>query len=141
MKIGKLAAATGLSVQTIRYYEQQYLLTKPQRSEGNYRLYDKSAVVQLNFIKQCRSLGISITDIKTIMSLQRQPKDSCQEVNKMIQQHLLNVSDKIEQLQQLEQTLRTISNACQSSNDIAHCGILKHLNVNASNELSTPKKR
>ena len=57
MKIGQLADKTGLSIQTIRFYERKALLAAPQRTQSNYRLYSDEALKQLLFIKQCRALG------------------------------------------------------------------------------------
>ena len=57
MKIGELAKLTGCSVQTIRYYEKQNLLESTARSEGNFRLYDTSAVGQLMFIKHLKKFN------------------------------------------------------------------------------------
>ena len=62
MKISQLAAATGVAVETIRYYEQQNLLPPPARLDNGYRAYNDKHVEQLAFIKHCRSLDMSIAD-------------------------------------------------------------------------------
>ena len=60
MKIGLLAAKTGLSIQTIRFYERKSLLAAPERTASNYRSYSEDALKQLLFIKQCRALDMTI---------------------------------------------------------------------------------
>ena len=67
MKIGELAKLTGCSVQTIRYYEKEHLLESKNRSEGNFRLYDSSAVEQLMFIKHCRSLDLALYEVRELI--------------------------------------------------------------------------
>ena len=52
MKIGELSKTTGCSIQTIRYYEKEGLLSTPERTEGNYRLYGERALKELEFIKE-----------------------------------------------------------------------------------------
>ena len=73
MKIGELSKRTDCSIQTIRYYEKEKLLQSIQRSEGNYRLYDEAAVEQLGFIKLCRSLDLSLSEIRQLIAPKRSP--------------------------------------------------------------------
>ena len=69
MKIGEIASLTGCSVQTIRFYEKEGLLESNRRSEGNFRLYDEAAVEQLNFIRHCRSLDLSLPEIRQLIDV------------------------------------------------------------------------
>jgi len=61
MKIGKLSKVSGCSIQTIRYYEKENLISNPNRSEGNFRLYDNNSLKELEFVKHCRSLDIPLS--------------------------------------------------------------------------------
>ena len=72
-KIGELSKVTGCSVQTIRHYEKEHLIASAERSEGNFRLYDESAVERLLFIKHCRSLDLSSPEIRQLLALNRSP--------------------------------------------------------------------
>ena len=107
MKIGELAKLTDCSVQTIRYYEKEQLLKSPERSEGNFRLYNKSSLKQLMFIKQC--------------------SDQCNSVNKMIDSHIQQVEQRIKELNSLKEQLNDLSNTCSNNGTIEHCGILQKL--------------
>ena len=69
MKIGKLAKAVGCSVDAIRFYEQKGIMPRPLRSEGGFRLYTDEHVQRLSFICYCRSLDISLEEIKLLLSL------------------------------------------------------------------------
>jgi len=87
MKIGELAKKTDCSVQTIRYYEKEQLLCTTQRSDGNFRLYDEAAVEQLLFIKLCRNLDLSLSEIRQLLTLKRSPGAQCDQVNRMMDTH------------------------------------------------------
>jgi len=101
VKIGKLANLTGCSVQTIRYYEKEQLLPSSKRSQGNFRLYDQVAVEQLLFIKHCRSLDLSLAEIRQLLKLNRAPATQCEDVNQMIDTHIGQVERRIQELEQL----------------------------------------
>ena len=91
MKIGELAKKTDCSVQTIRYYEKEQLLCTTQRSDGNFRLYDEAAVEQLLFIKLCRNLDLSLSEIRQLLTLKRSPGEQCDQVNRMMDTHIQQV--------------------------------------------------
>lgn len=61
VKIGELAKMTGCQVVTIRYYEKEGLLKRPERTERNYRLYGEEDMARLRFIRHCRQHGMSLT--------------------------------------------------------------------------------
>ena len=66
-RIEQVAARTGLTKRTLRYYEEIGLLPPPTRTEGNYRLYSEADIVQLDRIKRLRDLlGFSLAEIREI---------------------------------------------------------------------------
>ena len=69
LTIGKLASATGMKVETIRYYEQIGLLPAPTRSAANYRTYEQEHLRRLSFIRRARDLGFSIDQVRELMGL------------------------------------------------------------------------
>ena len=66
VKIGELAKMTGCQVVTIRYYEKEGLLKRPERTERNYRLYGEEDMARLRFIRHCRQHGMSLDEISRI---------------------------------------------------------------------------
>jgi DNA-binding transcriptional MerR regulator len=54
-------------VETIRYYEREGLLREPSRSEGNYRLYTDTHIERLQFIRHCRSLDMTLEEIRNLL--------------------------------------------------------------------------
>lgn len=127
MQIGELARKTSCTVQTIRLYERSGLLKLPSRSARNYRVYDSVALERLVFIRQCRTLGISIKEIATLLHRKETPDESCNEVNQLIAKHLLKVQEKICELQGLQITLEQLSNECSGRSTIQTCGIFSKL--------------
>ena len=67
MKIGQLARLTGVSVGTLRFYEDKGLLVPEHRTEAGYRQYAASAADQVRFIKTAQSLGFSLQEIGAIV--------------------------------------------------------------------------
>ena len=127
MKIGELASVTGCSIQTIRYYEKENLLHSTQRSAGNFRLYDKAAVDLLLFIRHCRSLDLSLAEIRQLLALNHSPGAQCDEVNQMMDAHIQQVEDRIVELTQLRRQLKALRHSCSSERTVEQCGILQNL--------------
>jgi DNA-binding transcriptional MerR regulator len=67
MKIGELAAATGLTVDTLRYYEKRLVLDPPQRQANGYRRYGAQHVERLRFVHSARTMGFSLDEIAAIL--------------------------------------------------------------------------
>ena len=130
MKIGELAKLTGCSVQTIRYYEKEQLLPSTRRSEGNFRLYDEASAEQLLFIKLCRGLDLSLSEIRQLLALKRSPGAQCDEVNRMMEAHIHQVEARIRELTQLHEQLRALRSHCSNQRTVEQCGILQTLSSN-----------
>ena len=136
MKIGELAFLTGCSVQSIRYYEKEKLLPSTRRSEGNFRLYDLATVEQLRFIKQCRSLDLSLAEIRQLFELNLQPGRQCGVVNKMIDNHIEQVALRIKELQHLQKQLKSLQDSCSNGRTVKECGILQNILVNKNSPMT-----
>lgn len=126
-KIGQLAQRSGCSIETIRYYEQRQLLPKPSRSVGNFRLYDATHLQQLQFIRHCRSLDISLEEIQRLLRYRQQPERECGEINQLLDQHIEQVSLRIHALHELKQQLQCLRAQCSEVRSTATCGILRGL--------------
>ncbi|GAB5378826.1 MAG: Cd(II)/Pb(II)-responsive transcriptional regulator [Aliiglaciecola sp.] len=134
MKIGALAQKTGLSIQTIRFYERRGLLPRPERTQSNYRIYCASALKQLLFIKQCRSLDMSIAEIDQLLVTKAKPENSCSSVNETIERHIEDVNNRIDELTALQHSLLSIKSACADNVKVKDCGVLNELENVANSE-------
>ena len=101
MLIGELSQKTGLSKDTIRYYEKLGLIGfNSQRADNNYRQYDDETVEHLLFIKQGKMMGFTLSEIKTII-------DDWQTGSMTQEQKLKAVQSKIEQVEAQMDQLQT----------------------------------
>lgn len=129
IKIGELSKVTGCSVQTIRHYEKEQLIASAERSEGNFRLYGEAAVEQLLFIKHCRILDLSLPEIRQLLGLSRSPGAQCDDVNRMMDRHIVQVEARIQELTRLNEQLRMLRRSCSNRRTVEQCGILRNLSA------------
>jgi Cd(II)/Pb(II)-responsive transcriptional regulator len=127
MRIGELARVTGAQVETIRYYERTGLLPAPPRTEGNYRIYGDQHVARLSFILHCRALGMALDDIRQLLGFKDAPQESCGNVNRLLDDHIIQVRERIRALHGLEAVLQQLREQCPDARTAEDCGILKEL--------------
>ncbi|WP_095109142.1 Cd(II)/Pb(II)-responsive transcriptional regulator [Pseudomonas sp. Irchel 3E20] len=132
MKIGELAKLTDCPVETIRYYEREGLLPPPARSEGNYRLYTQAHSERLTFIRNCRTLDMTLEEIRSLLVLRDSPQDQCENVNALVDEHILHVKARIDGLLALQVQLIDLRQRCHEAPGIEQCGILQRLEVSGS---------
>ena len=125
MKIGELALAAQTQVETIRYYEREGLLPQAPRSEGNYRIYGPEHVERLAFVRHCRSLDMTLDEIRVLLRFKDEPQAECGEVNALLDEHIGHVAERIRALRALEKELRALRAACPVPHAAADCGILQ----------------
>ena len=105
MKIGELAELTDCQGEAIRYYEREGLLPEPARSDGNYRLYTQAHVERLTFVRNCRSLDMTLEEIRSLLSLRDSPQDQCESVNALVDEDIQHVKARIDGLLVLQAQL------------------------------------
>ena len=127
MKIGELAKLTGCSIQSIRFYEKEHLLSAPPRSEGNYRLYNRKNLEQLIFVKHCRNLDITLVEIKQLLDLKRSPETQCEDINHLIDEHIKQINLRMTELKKLKGSLTDLRSKCRDNQTVKNCGILQDL--------------
>ncbi len=115
LKIGELAAKTGASPPTIRYYEQIGLLPPAHRIEGKQRRYDDGDVKRLTFVRRCREMGFPIEQVRTLANLMQDPERSCVEARDMGASQLAAVRAKLVELRELEQTMSEFVERCDAA--------------------------
>lgn len=125
--IKELSTLSGLTTDTLRFYEKRNLVKPSFRADNNYRYYDENTLKRIIFIKRCRALDISLSEIEHLIELEQKPQQSCQEVNEMIDLNIKQVTDKIEELKTFKTQLQTLRSSCNQANQIDQCQILKQL--------------
>jgi Hg(II)-responsive transcriptional regulator len=115
VQIGKLSRETGLSVDTIRFYEKEGLLRQPPRSQGGFRLYTATDVEHLHFIRCAQELGFSLAEVRELLLLQDENTQACPQVRDLIRQKLDSVCRKMADLKRLERALKEALGQCENA--------------------------
>lgn len=124
--IGKLAAATGVKVPTIRFYEEIGLLAAPPRTASDRRMYDDAAERRLSFIRHARQLGFDLDSIRSLLDLSDHPERACAEANTIAERHLAEVTQKIAQLRALQRELSRMTAECAGGR-VSACKVIEAL--------------
>lgn len=141
MKIGELAFLTNTPIETIRFYEREELLPAAARTAGNYRIYEAGHVERLAFIRHCRSLDMTLGEIRVLLRLRDAPMQNCVEVNQLLDEHIGHVGERIRELRALESQLKELRDQCREASTARDCGILKQLNREVGSGSRGPKVR
>lgn len=126
MRIGQLAARTKTLVETIRYYEKAGVLEQPRRTPAGYRDYEESHLKRLAFVRRCRDLGFSLTEVRGLLNLANRTNDRCDSVCSIANAHLDEVRAKLSALRRLERSLVRLKTSCKGGR-IEECRILESL--------------
>jgi DNA-binding transcriptional MerR regulator len=110
-QIGRVSAQTGLSVDTIRFYEKEGLLERAPRTEGGFRLFSARDVQRIEFIRRAQKLGFSLPEIRELLILQHD--EACCHVRDLLQSKLATVRGKLRQLRALEEQLKKSLRKCE----------------------------
>lgn len=127
MRIGQLAKETGVTVQTIRFYERRGLLSKPPRLASGYRSYPANAVRRVRFIKRSQELGYTLTEIAQLLELTRTRPHNTRQAREIVETKIRQIEDKIGHLQQMRAELLATARSCGCSDTQPVCRILDQL--------------
>lgn len=134
MRIGELAAATGVDPETIRYYEREGLLAPPGRQANGYRSYGKPQLERLSFIRHCRALDMPLADIRRLLGFLEACGNDCGDVDQLIERQLSRVRARLLSMQALERQLVELRKRCDASHSTNECGIFQELVAAAHGE-------
>src|SRR5579884_1950409 len=114
-QIGDVAAQTGLTVDAVRFYERERLLRTAARSSGGFRLFSKSDVEDVAFIRNAQELGFSLQEIRELISLKQTLHPDCKQVEQLLKHKIATVRGKIASLRKLERELQRAMANCESN--------------------------
>lgn len=124
MWISELAERAGVAARTVRFYEEQGLLTKPERTHAGYREYDESTVERLLFIKSAKSLGLTLTEIGRVLELADTGERPCGRVEAIIAAKVADIEKRIDELQVLRARLCSLD--ASQGVEASVCPIIEH---------------
>jgi Cd(II)/Pb(II)-responsive transcriptional regulator len=135
MKIGELAGKAACDAQTIRYYEREGLLEPPAREASGYRRYAQKHLARLHFIRHCRALDIPLAEVRRLLCYAETPRQSCQAVDALLDEHIERVRHQLATLTTLERQLVALRRQCKGANSKRSCAIIDSF-MNAPSEHS-----
>lgn len=114
MLIGEVSRITGLSKDTIRWYDKIGLINQGSsgRTTGNYRTFDQETLRLLKLIKQIKALGFTIREIKEILSSRKNDGLDCDSLEVSIQKKVQMMEEEINLLKEKRSRLLFIAQNC-----------------------------
>jgi DNA-binding transcriptional MerR regulator len=109
--IGQLSQRTGVSSETIRYYERITLLSRPQRAENGYRQYGETDVERLQFIRRSRALDFTLDEIREILAFRERQEPPCRYVMSVMQERMEEIERRIQDLEKLRDEIKDLHEA------------------------------
>ena len=125
MKIGQASDLSGLPAKTIRYYEDIGLV-RSDRQDNGYRDYGAQEIHKLRFIQRARSLGFTVEQCRTLLSLYDNPDRTSADVRSLARAHLEEIELKIQELAGMRDTLSQLIESCRGDHR-PDCPILTDL--------------
>jgi MerR family copper efflux transcriptional regulator len=126
MKISEMAQAAGLTVKSIRYYENVRLIPAPARGENGYRDYSESLLPTLRLISRARTAGFSVKECKDLLDLFNNPSRHSADVHELVEKKVSVLDDKLRELTQIREQLASLARSC-ANDESASCEILEQL--------------
>lgn len=127
MRIGEVAAAAGVNIQTLRYYERRGLLPKPERNAGGQREYAEGTVRIIRFIKRSQDLGFTLSEVEELLRLRSQDGRSRASVRRLAAAKALDIEGKLRHLQRMRKALNVLVDSCDCAEGQLQCPILEAL--------------
>ena len=131
LRIGELAAASGLTRDALRYYERQGLLPRSRRTAGGYREYDGAAIDRVRFIKQAQAHGLTLREIRDLVSHQSDAgRTRCRHVRDLLARKLEQLETRRRELDDFCKTLQEYLEMCDRSlqaRTVVDCPVVENL--------------
>ena len=117
LSIGGAARQTGLSPDTLRYYERIGLLRAVRRNAGGQRRYSGADVARLRFVRRAQSMDFTLEEIGQLLALREQGGDVRADVRTMTETKLAAIQQRIETLSRLRDELQQLIGECRTSSN------------------------
>ncbi|MGW5051407.1 heavy metal-responsive transcriptional regulator [Actinokineospora sp. NPDC004072] len=122
MKIGELAAASGTTPKTIRFYEQAGVMPEPTRRPSGYRDYGPEFIDRLHFIRRAQAAGLTLREVRQVLTIHDQGEAPCNHVRQVLRDRLDQVRAQIAELVTLETHLDTLLTHAEREEPTEHDG-------------------
>lgn len=120
--IGRLAAAAGVNVETVRYYQRIKLMPVPKRAPGGIRRYGASELSRLQFIKTAQGLGFTLEEVADLVRLD--DGTHCKEAHDIASLKLADVRKRLRDLRKIETVLAQLVRQCEARRGAIRCPLI-----------------
>jgi DNA-binding transcriptional MerR regulator len=128
LTIGKLAELSGVSTDTLRYYEKMRLIKAAGRTASGYRVYDSDAERLVRFIRGAKTLNFTLEEIRELLSLESSDKANCADILKRTADKVKEAEAKIRELKEVQKVLKQLAKECPGDETpLDCCPILDHI--------------
>ena len=111
---------SGVTPANIRFYEKEKLLRPAFRGDNSYRMYSENDVHQLRFIRACRSLDMSLDEVRTLLGLDLNNRPDCAIARDALDAHMVHVRERLAELKALEKDLKALRGRCDGLDTTCH---------------------
>lgn len=123
--IGDAARASGVTIETIRYYEREGVIPPPARGASGRREFSAADVQRLRFVRRCRDLGFPLPDVRALLALSEASDRPCGDVRRIGLAQRAAVRAKLADLEAMETALTDLIAECDAGD--ARCPALAKL--------------
>ncbi len=143
LKIGEVSFSSGIGIEALRFYERSGLLGRPARTASGYRVYDRSVLERLTFIKKAQTLGFSLDEIRRIINESNAGESPCAEVREIVRRRLSELDRHLRDLRryrkELAATLKEWDGKGTADGNI--CGLIEGAKIEAEPAVTAPALR
>jgi MerR family transcriptional regulator, mercuric resistance operon regulatory protein len=111
LHIGEVATRSGVSIDTVRYYERRKLLPPAPRSEGGFRLFSPETVERVRFIKQAQDIGFSLDEIEELLTTGG--VEECRHVRDILRAKLTELDERLRKMREFRRSLSRHLDSCE----------------------------
>ncbi|NOX90198.1 MAG: MerR family transcriptional regulator [Calditrichaeota bacterium] len=123
--IGQLSRMSGVSVETIRFYERKGLLSPARRRSSGYREYTENEFKRLKFIRKAKEHGFTLKEIEELLELRLSPESTCGDIKERAELKLRIIKKKIAELTQMRKAIEGLIASCHAGGPVGECPIIE----------------
>ncbi len=127
LTIGQVAKNTGITVETVRFYERQGLLAASARTDSGYRQYTPDTLKRIRFIQRAKGVGFTLSEINELLKLRKDPHTTCTDMKLRALEKIESIDRKLNDLNRIRESLAHLVMHCNSTGHLTECPILEHL--------------
>ena len=129
-RIGDVAKAAGVGVETVRFYEREGLVDRPLKPERGWREYDETALAQLGRVRLAQKMGLTLSDVKSLKARAKGPqREFCGHVRETVSARLAAIEKELATLEAKRVLLKRWLTQCKRRGENAECPLYAQTNA------------